>query len=317
MAAKKEEETKALAPQGTRALASNHDYGDDMVPMGTGVAPGYEHQTTDDAATPWLVLLQQMSPVVAQKKLEGADAGLFMNTVTQSLHKEVAFVGSTTRHEFVEWKDRDAGDGGLVGRHEIDSPVVAKAKAECKFGEYKTPEGNDLVETYYVFGVQCVWGGLAGFTALNAAEMKLADAKDEKAIKEMQGIVLKEWLNLLEPIGMVVIAFSSTKIKAYKAWTGQVRSHTIDVAGEKFMPPLYAHVARMHAELEPFGKNTAWVTKLNPARGAVRNSLLPKEHPAFQMAKTCKQMVDRGEAKVDYGKQKVGGDAGAPQEKPF
>lgn len=286
---KQKEENQALTAPTTKAVAA-YDYGDDMVQVGKGVASGYEHQTAADAQVPWIVLLQAGSPVVAENKIPGAAAGMFMNTVTgqlfdaraetgkpQTAKEPVVFVPATTRHEFVRWKKRDAG-GGLVGRYEIDSPVVAKAVAEGRFGNYEV-DGDDLVETFYVFGVLC---------------------KGE------------------EPEGMAVIGFTSTKIKAYKNWNSKVRAHTISINGEKYMPPLYAHIARMYCEFEKFNEGSAWVTKIEPLNGAVKDSLISKEDPRFQMAKLCKEMVEQGQAKVDYAKQNTaqadaaGGQSGTP-----
>ena len=298
MAGKNEKQTKdvatvdaaALVKNTTKALALDDD---DMVAVGKGVAPGYEHQTAEDASIPWIVLLQAGSPQVAEGKVPGAQAGMFMNTVTGKLwdarhdpgkseaaKQPVVFIPATTRHEFVEWKpDR----GGLVGRHEIDSPVVAKAKAEYEFGEWKTPDGNDLTETFYIFGV----------------------------IDDGTG----------QPEGMAVIALSSTKIKTYKNWIAKIRAHTVEIDGNKFQPAMYANIAKMTCWFEKFDEGSAWVTEINPLFGAVKDSLIPKTDPRFQMAKLCKQMVEQGAAKVDYAKQAAaateGGAGAAPGGKPF
>ena len=91
-----------------------HDYGEQA-------GAGYEGTTTDDFAIPYLNLLQAMSPEVAEdgSKLEGASAGMMVNSVTKELYdgkKGLVFVPCSTSHVFVEWRPRDSG-GGIVARH--------------------------------------------------------------------------------------------------------------------------------------------------------------------------------------------------------
>lgn len=159
MAKKNEKESQELATQGTTAIGAV-DYGSDMVDVGQ-MAPGYEGQTNEDTAIPFITLLQSNSPVVAEGKVEGAAAGNYMNTVTQQLWKNpggLDIVVAATRHEYLRYTPRDAG-GGFKGRYEITDPVVAKAKAESKeFGKYRV-EDDELVETFSLFCISP--GGMA------------------------------------------------------------------------------------------------------------------------------------------------------------
>lgn len=269
-------DASALVKLESKAMAA-YDYGEDMVPIGK-IAPGYEGQSSQDASMPWIVLLQPMSPAVAQGKVEGAKAGMFMNTVTHQLwgaEEGVIFVPSTTRHEFVQWVDRDNG-GGLVARHEIDSEVVATAKKKYKFAEYKTPGENgqldDLVETFYVIGVVCDPDGSVN--------------------------------------GEAMIGLTSTKIKPYKDWIAMIRAFTLVVDGNKYMPPLYSHIAKMTSKGENFGKDFAHVVKIAPLNGAVKDSLVPKEDERFIRAKALKLAYESGAAKIDYSAQGGKGEAG-------
>ncbi len=147
---------------------------------------GYEGTSQDDFAIAYLNVLQGLSPEVGAEgedaKVPGASAGMMINSVTKELYdsKEgVVFVPATTSHTYVEWRPRDAG-GGIVARHLADSDMVKACKASGKFGDYKTEEGNDLIETFYMFGYL------------------LAD-KDQ-----------------IEPDDPIVLSFWSTKIKVYK-----------------------------------------------------------------------------------------------------
>lgn len=162
-----------------------YDYGQDA-------GSGFEGQTQEDLSIPFLTVLQALSPQVVDNQPEGARAGMLFNTVTQELHdgKEgLLFVPCMTQHVFVEWIPRKKG-GGFVGVHDLASPVVARAREKStEFGKFWTydeagNEDNQLVETFYVFGV------MTGTDPANATE--------------------------LSP---VILAFTSTKIKVYKGWS--------------------------------------------------------------------------------------------------
>lgn len=258
----------AIQTTGSTAMAESHDYGDDAVPVGQ-VAPGYEHQTGQDTTVPFIKLLQPMSPEVVEQKIVGAMPGMWCNTVTGKLYKApegLLFVCGTTRHDYGEFVPRDAG-GGFVGRHAIDSELVAKAKAASnKFGKYTHPEsGNELVETFYMFGAEC---------------------DDESAL------------------GMAVIAFKSTMIKTYKMAMSQLRSHTVVIGDQKRTPPLFAHLMRLTARIDKNEKGTFAIPVFAPAiEGSVARSLLSPSDDRFIMAKACKELVDAGTAKVNYDQQ--------------
>lgn len=144
---------------------------------------GFENTTAADFSVPFLSVLQDGSPQVKENKeeyIEGAKPGMFFNTVTLELMSApVFFIPCYTEHMYVEWKPRDSG-GGFVDTHGLDSPAAKWAKANCKFGKFKTEPGNDLVETFYVYGMI-----LPSVDALEGKEM-------------------------------LVLAFTSTKISRYK-----------------------------------------------------------------------------------------------------
>lgn len=272
--AKKESETKDLATQGTQAVGA-YDYGEHAAPVGK-VAAGFEHHSSEDTSIPFISLLQPISPVVVQKKVPGAESGMWMNTITQELFanpKGLLYVPSTTRHEWVQFKPRAAG-GGFVDRYAIDSDVVAKAKAKsAKFGEYYVDnegrtgdKGDELSETFYVFGVAC----------------------DEET-----------------PLGVAVIAFKGTMIRAYKTWMTVIRQHTVPgPGGQKVTPPIFAHLARMTSDMKTNSEGTFYVPVVTPAiGGSVSKSLLAPTDERFKMALACRQMVEAGAAKVNYDKQ--------------
>ncbi|MAD98724.1 MAG: hypothetical protein Unbinned200contig1000_36 [Prokaryotic dsDNA virus sp.] len=154
---------------------------------------GFEDTKLDDLSIPFLNVLQSNSPEVEDETIEGCKPGDLVNSVTKEILKQpVPVIPVYKEAAIVEWKPRTKG-GGLVARHEVDSEIFLEAikknggsrippkDADGKRIPFKSPEGNDLVETYYVY---C--------------------------------LTMNEEGNSIE--GYCVLSFSSTKIKVYKDW---------------------------------------------------------------------------------------------------
>ena len=93
---------------------------------------GFEDTDADDYAIPFVAVLQKGSPQVDPDDgayINGAKPGLFYNTVTGELFKDITVIPCARRREFVEWVPRDEG-GGLIGRHDPDSDVVLNCKRD-------------------------------------------------------------------------------------------------------------------------------------------------------------------------------------------
>lgn len=187
MAQKKQTE-EAVVPAGASVPAVVHDYGE-------MAGKGFENTTQSDFAIPLLAVLQDLSPQVKKsedKYIPGAEAGMLFDTVKNRVipgDVGVIFVPVVTQHVYVEFTPRDKG-GGFRGVHAVDSDVVKKAiQGAAKFGEYFTDEGNELSETYYVYGYT----------------LESADAT--------------------EPQSAYVVPFTSAKIKKYKRFMQLLRTY--------------------------------------------------------------------------------------------
>lgn len=261
---------KEVTRKGSTAVGPVLDYGDD-------VGGGFENQTREDIAIPFLTILQALSPQVAKSTVEGAKPGMLFNTVTEEITEAedgIIFVPSITEHVFVEWVPRKEG-GGFVALHALDSEAVAKAKDESEeFGKLKIDrEGgglNDLVETFYVYGA-----------------------------------VLDEDL---EPDSMAVIAFTSSKIKIYKRWNTSLRMFTIKTETGKVRPPLFAHTVRVSTKGESNSEGDFYNFTLSPANGKIVDSLLEPGSPALEAAKAVADMVKSGIARAAH--ETIDGGAG-------
>lgn len=273
-------EASDLAKKAGAGALATYDYGD-------MAGSGFEGVTTGDLSIPFLTVLQPMSPEVqpGEDRVKGAEAGMLFNTVTRELFdpKEgICFQPVCTQHCYMEWRPRNQG-GGLVGRHSIDSEVVAQAKEAAKksgaeFGKLKTAAGNDLIETRYILGYL------------------LRDP------------------NQTEPGEPIMIAFTSTKMKVYKNIT--TRLYTF-----QGRPPLFAHRLRITSVLEENPKGKFYNFKIEPWFGTIAESLIDPRGKSAKLlteAAALKTSFEKGETNVNYEKQAgAAGGSGAGEEVPF
>lgn len=231
---------------------------------------GFENQTSDDYSIPFLQILQALSPQLQEN--DSLRQGMILNTVTGEVwdgKNGIAFVPATTQHVYVEWKPRNAG-GGFVGIHEVNSDLVNHAKAaSAEYGKYSTPDGNELIETFYVYGIALDDDG-------NASE--------------------------------AVLAFSSTKIKKYKGWMTKAKTIQIPLPdGRRIPAPLFAHRYRLKTVSDKNNKGQFfnWDAIAFDGENAQQARLLPDD-PLFQSAVNIKSMIEQGKARAAYESQAPG-----------
>lgn len=263
MSGKKNEMAAPAAPVASGMAV--HDYGKLK-------GKGFDQQTSADVAIPFLQLIQSNSPELdrtSPKYVPDARAGMFINTVTRKLYdgdKGVNIVPVDTSHVFIEWVPRDKG-GGFRGTHAPNSKVVEEAKKAATgkplTGKLPGPDGNDLVETFQMF----------------AMILSSPDA--------------------LEHDGLVLIPFTSTKIKEY-------RQNNFRLKAVKGDPPMFANRLRMISKPTKNLKGSFYVVELLPAVGkSPEESLLPMEHngklhPLLESGDKFLDAVRSGLTKVAY-----------------
>lgn len=260
-----------------------------MVDYGDYAGAGFEDMSRDDFAVPFLNLLQSNSPILLER--DDLKAGMIYNSVSgigyeadiAKSHPGIEFVPFHRVHNVIEWTPRDAG-GGYVGEHPLDAPVYADAKKVAeKFGKYKAPNGNELKETFSVYGLHVInW--------------------DE---------------GLAEP---ALIAFTSTKIKVYRTWMTRATSIMVPTpGGGKVKPPLWAHRWRFNSVLQQKGNDKFFNLQVNfAAENGVASRIAPS-HPIFEMASDLYAAAKEGKLKANTDSlQREPGDEGDSEENaPF
>lgn len=261
------------------------------VDFGDHAGSGKQNMTGADQAIPFLSVLQAMSKVISDptKRVEGAKAGMMMDSVTKELYsgeEGMCFIPCNTKRVFVEWQG-EPGSGTVVGRYSPSDDVVKDANKKFGFNKMVTPAGNRLVETFYVIG------------------MVLADSE------------------ATDPMGMVLIPFTSTKIKSYKMSIGVLRT----ITGEA---PLYAFKLRLTTAEETRPKGTSFNISVMPdgydgtvfKDGIMSGFIHPSSDQAASLYKAGKMLADdfdSGAANIAYDTEgSHGGDGGSTtEEEPY
>lgn len=244
---------------------------------------GFEGTSQADFQIPLLVLVQKGSPQVDKddpKFDERASVGAVHNTGVGEYYDGdagILFIPVHRTHKFMEWVPRESG-GGLVGIHDPTDPMVIEARQGGAFGKLETPSGNNLKETFSVFGLLV----------------------DEKSGVE----------------SYAVIPFSSTQIKHYKKWMTKARSLVArnPATGDRVPLPLFAHLYRLRTRGEKNTKGTWTGWDVMFAGEDAEKSRLPKDHPLFIAAKGFAEVAKASEHRVDYaGAGDTGGGEGSEE----
>jgi hypothetical protein len=231
---------------------------------------GFEETSASDFKLPWLRPLQKGSPEVdpdSPKLMEGAKAGFFLNTATNELvdgRKGFRFVAVHRTHQFVEFVPRAQG-GGFVAAFQPDDPAVVSAlsKAGKSFGKVPFGDGNELSETFLMYGLY------------------------EHSADEWRPVVLP---------------FASSGIDAYKTIMTKLDMLRVSVPGrsEKVRLPMFATRLHIHTEFAENKKGSWYKIRADYEAGNAEKARLGKEHPLYLQAKRFRELVTSNRATVDF-----------------
>jgi len=192
---------------------------------------GFENVNTTSLALPIIKLLQNSSGE-AQKRnqnyVEGAEPGMFLNTVTKKLYdgaKGIEVIPCHYKLEYQEWADFGTGSGRPENIFDANSDILSKTKNEN--GKDRLENGNYIqtVGQHYVL----IRDG-------NSTENAL-------------------------------ISMSSSQGKVSRKWNSMMMSITLDGKNGPYTPPSFSHKYRLTSVLNS-GKGNQWygynVTKVGP-----------------------------------------------------
>lgn len=221
---------------------------------------GLEDISSEDKGLPFFEVLQPLSPEV--EEIDGAQAGMIINKATKELFQSIRFVPVCRDHVYTEWVPRDSG-GGLVGTYQLTDDLVKAARAKQRVGKHDLPNGNELIETFYLYGM-------------------VLDDDDNPT--------------------PAVISFTSTKIAAYKQLTTRADSLMFRTAdGRKLKFPWFAHVWKLGTEKKKKDKYTwyTWTVAFDGPNDKAEEARLPADHAAVSLGSDLFNAQKAGQLKVN------------------
>jgi len=117
--------------------------------MFKGVDTGFEGTSSDTFKTPFMKILQSLSPELKKSNPdynELASAGLFCNTATKELHETIDVVLLKVEHSIIAWRPDRGGFAGRYNKSE-EGRIVAKQEGMEKWDS----EGNELIDAIEFF----------------------------------------------------------------------------------------------------------------------------------------------------------------------
>lgn len=235
-------------------------------------------QDASDFATPFLQILQNLSPQVKAgnpKQIKGLTAGMIFNTVSNEVfdgQAGIVVVPCFFDTNFVEWKPRESG-GGLVAVHDRKTGERLEAQSQRDEKNHSIlPNGNEIRRTAQYFVL------LVG-----------SNGKATPAI----------------------ISMSSTQLKVSRKWNTAIADATITVDGQVYPAPSFAKKYKLTTWLETKGKDDWFSWKVEDL-----GFLGSNEVALFKKAKEFYVSVSSGKVKAadpSHETESAAPDAGEPE----
>ena len=137
-----------------------------------GMDSGFEGTSNDTFKTPFIKVLQQLSPELKRndpKYIEGAQSGQFCNTATNECSDTIEVIVLKIEHALIAWKPNR---GGFVGRYgkEEESRVVTKMDGLKKWDA----DGNEVIDTIEFYCLDARNPGSVFILPLSTTSLKYA-----------------------------------------------------------------------------------------------------------------------------------------------
>ena len=250
---------------------------------------GMEGADKDSFAIPFILVLQPLSPVVVEKTVPGAEAGMFMNSVTNELVRELYLIPCAFQRRWIRWGAREAG-GGFKGEF-----TTAQATQIQASGEVKNLEGR----LYYP-----------------AADGSINPKRDDRLVDTRTHFLLA--------IGSVggdlafpaAFPLSSSGVKVSKNWMSRIdgiklRKGNVPT-GELYTPPSFSHIYKATTHLEKNEKGSWYLPDIVNVLGADGKAQSVTNVRIYAQAKAFSKSVLDGATQVAYETMnKAGGEGGS------
>lgn len=249
---------------------------------------GLEGVDSKSLAIPFIALLQPLSPQCEDPKdggIEGAKAGLFINTITNELYSEIEVIPAAFKREYLRWAPNRGGFRGSLPATDVDLNKVPG------MSNHNGRLLMDVVDGQPVFDNE----GRPKFDFLSDTRNHFV------LVKTSSG----SWVPAL-------ISLSSTQIKKSKRWLSLISGLELTKADgiTKYVPPSYSHIYKITSVKEENDKG-----KWNGFSIALSRALdpsSPADAAAYLKAKQFNLDVNAGAVEVsqpvDVGTEEAPGD---------
>lgn len=221
----------------------------------------------DDLAIPFLRVLQKGSPEVNKrddKYVEGAEAGMFFNTLTKELwdgeNDGIIVVPCAYSPSYIEWWPRDSKLGkGIFKDHGADNSVLQTTKKDEKTNRDTTAKGTEVVRSGQYF--------------VKVVDPESGDSQD------------------------CVLALSGTQLKKSRNWNSLIKSLLVarpDGQG-KFNPASFYMGYKLTTLYESNDKGDWMGVSIAPDQPTIN---YPRGGELYQAARQFAAMVSEGRAKA-------------------
>jgi hypothetical protein len=245
-----------------------------------------ETMTREDMAIPFIQVLQQLSPQCVEGDpayIDGAKAGMFLNTVTGELFDGkgdgIRLVSIAYKASYIEWVPRNAG-GGFVNEYDVAEGASIRTQ--------RNDIGLDIIQTGSPQGTP---GNQLSYTHTHYVFVVRADGTYEPALLTM----------------------TSTQVKHSKKLNFQIAN--LKLPGSATPAPRFFGVWRGQTEMNKNDQGI-WYTWKFSREGSILD-LGELGSALYAAAKDFARSVAAGETKADYAKTDAGaagsGEGGNPE----
>lgn len=240
---------------------------------------GLEGADKASFAIPFITMLQGLSPQV--ETVDGAKPGLFINTITNELYKEVLAVPCAYQRRYIRWAPRSTG-GGYKGEL---NPVEVETGQVPGLSQHQGMYLMDVPE------------GAAAF------DQKGLPLYDHLSDTRNHFVLAQNSAGAWQP---ALVSLSSTQIKKSKRWMSRIQGvQIVDGQGRAFNPPSFSHVYRLKPIKEGNSKGEWWGIEIDLVEPI-------KDAQLYAEAKKFNQSVNSGAVEVappPAGGAEAGGDS--------
>lgn len=258
--APKSQQQQALATEEPKQLPAVINFQEDA-------NKGLEGADKDSYAIPFLMILQPGSPGVVDSSIEGAKAGMFINSVTKELIVNPLLVPCAFQRRWIRWAPRETG-GGFKG-------------------EFTTAQVNEMRAAGQVVDLE----GRLYFPAQDGSVNpktcdRLSDTRSHFCL------VLRHPQDEM-PLA-AVFALASTAIKISKNFISRIDSVKLKTAdGKSYTPASFSHAYAVKTVMKKNEKGTWWLPEID-MHGPITSAAV------YASAKAFHKQVSEGKVEVAH-----------------